>query len=1310
MKRHWHDEELAEHWSLSFDELTELADRTYANRLGFAVLLKFLIIEGRFPERAAEVPPVAVEYLAEQIGVSPRVFAEYELQGRTAKRDRERVRALSGFRPFGVTDDRAILRHLEQQIPLAREEHVREAALAWCRTQHVEPPTVARLERLAAAAVHTYEQHTYDTVVSRLSAETRASLDALLEPPPEHEETVGFSELAADPGRYSLQSVLRELAKLHRLETVGLPEGLLQGVPAATLTKYRARATTEPLRELRRHPERVRYTLLAAFCWQRHKEILDGLVDLLIGIVHKIGLRAERKVVRVLLQDFRRVRGKDTLLFRLAEAALAKPDGVVREVLFPVAGEQTLADLVREYKASGPAYHQQVHAVLRASYSSHYRRMLPVILDALDFRSNNVVHRPVIKALEVMQELQDSKRRYLSLNDLPIDRVVRPSQRDLVLEEDSRGEVRVNRITYEVSALQALREGLRCKEIWVSGADRYRNPDEDLPGDFEVARERYYELLQQPLVAESFVTDLKQRLTEALAMLDAGMLSNDGVKLTDRGAKRLLVTPLDPLPEPVNLLELKTEVVRRWPMTNLLDVLKEADLRVDFTSAFKTLAQREIEVEAVHIALSGWPAALGMVAHGAPAAHASAERLVRSIVEQLPAEVCKSLPEAAVLEVWSEERASAVGCRLPPGWLRLVRRSGLPLLPLGHDSYRPHQLVIDLLEKLLRQEPSRHRQLHVAAARASKSAGHPLLALKHLQISGNTAEAATLAAEIIPTWERRSQWRLVRSALERLPLEALPPSLQVSLGIALLETGEPNRGEALLAVHRDGPAAPWSCFGLSLAAYRRGALQQTLELVQDGLRQNPDQRALVQLLRIRAVVHSHLGHLEEATLDARECVAQAEKVGDQPLLVQALSIQHFILGRFGQEEAIAIAERSIELARRAGTLHKALPAVDGLFNHYFRLNRAQEVSHLVLELLEEAKAGYPLAIPWMLRNLGYNWLQTGVIAAALPQFNEAVALFERNGDTANAGETLSESIYCLLRLGRVEEAAALLPKLHDLFSEAECQNSAATRLYSEGLVRFYQGRLNEAQELLEQSRNRPQRAHPDGDNIRAVAYLAEIARRQFRLERSHLEELMQLLDRYGSDWLLSLEAEALAALYRFAIAQAWFAERLRPPLLTLAQPVAGQPAQPRPVLKLRLLGEFHATLNGQRLKLSPKERELLTFLALHSRVQRDAIVDALWPELDLKTGRDSLNIHNYRLRAALRVALGPGYSQPIKFDPATSTYVLSNEITLLLDTTELEAAGAAKWRRYGPFLAGCDAEWVAIRRAYYQDLLNRPSA
>ncbi len=94
---------------------------------------------------------------------------------------------------------------------------------------------------------------------------------------------------------------------------------------------------------------------IAAYCWLRAQEITDDLVELLMQIIHRIGASAERRVERELIGTLQRVTGKNTLLCRLAETALANPDGIIREVLFPVIDEQTLGDLVKELSLRAPA-------------------------------------------------------------------------------------------------------------------------------------------------------------------------------------------------------------------------------------------------------------------------------------------------------------------------------------------------------------------------------------------------------------------------------------------------------------------------------------------------------------------------------------------------------------------------------------------------------------------------------------------------------------------------------------------------------------------------------------------------------------------------------------------------------------------------------------------------------------------------------------------------------------------------------------------------------------------------------------------
>ena len=600
MRRHWTPDELVESWSLGSAELALLEHKTDHNRLGFAVLLAFFRLEARFPQHKHEVPGEALRFLAGQIGVPAERFLAYDWLGRSIKAHRAEIRALFAFREASLQDAQDLGSWLSDEI-LDRErdpERLRVALYGRCRDLRLEPPTPGQLERVLRSAVRAHEERFCAGVLDRLGPAAVARLDALLlaaapAPPGEGEDGVGpgralWHEVKADPGPAGLESVLAEVAKLEHLRALALPADLFAGVAARVLQAYRRRAAAEEVFELRRHPAPLRATLLAAFCSSRCREVTDGLVELLLAAIHRLGATAERKVEHELLDEIRRVAGKTTLLFRLAEASLERPDEPVRDVVYPVVGEETLRDLVREYHANSNAYRRRLHTVMRRSYQGHYRRLLPPLLATLAFRSNNAAHRPVIRALELLRAHAGSKQRSFPVGDVPIEGVVRPGARDLIVERDADGNERVNRINYEICVLQALRDKLRCKEIWVVGADRYRDPETDLPADFDAQREAYYAALRLPVAAEDFAGGIRRELGAALAALDHELPTNPAVQILARGDGWIQLSPLAAQAEPSHLLALKAEIARRWPMSSLLDFVKETDLRVGFTDCFRS--------------------------------------------------------------------------------------------------------------------------------------------------------------------------------------------------------------------------------------------------------------------------------------------------------------------------------------------------------------------------------------------------------------------------------------------------------------------------------------------------------------------------------------------------------------------------------------------------------------------------------------------------------------------------------------------------------------------------------------------------
>jgi hypothetical protein len=70
--------------------------------------------------------------------------------------------------------------------------------------------------------------------------------------------------------------------------------------------------------------------------------------------------------------------------------------------------------------------------------------------------------------------------------------------------------------------LEKLERALKCKEVWVEGSHAFRNPGDDLPGDWgeENRRTLHYEELGKPVDARTFVESLRERLTRALELFN----------------------------------------------------------------------------------------------------------------------------------------------------------------------------------------------------------------------------------------------------------------------------------------------------------------------------------------------------------------------------------------------------------------------------------------------------------------------------------------------------------------------------------------------------------------------------------------------------------------------------------------------------------------------------------------------------------------------------------------------------------------------------------------------------------------------
>src|SRR3546814_21151010 len=93
-------------------------------------------------------------------------------------------------------------------------------------------------------------------------------------------------------------------------------------------------------------------------------QLTDAMTDLRIETVHKSGTRSKRKVVGDIAKDIERGYGKERLLVEIASASIDDPSGRICDVIFPIAGKDKLAAIIKERPAKS-ALDGRLYKVMR---------------------------------------------------------------------------------------------------------------------------------------------------------------------------------------------------------------------------------------------------------------------------------------------------------------------------------------------------------------------------------------------------------------------------------------------------------------------------------------------------------------------------------------------------------------------------------------------------------------------------------------------------------------------------------------------------------------------------------------------------------------------------------------------------------------------------------------------------------------------------------------------------------------------------------------------------------------------------------
>lgn len=590
MKQYWTKTELQESWSLSQDEISCLSGKSNNSKLQYALKMKFFDLQGYFPDKIADIPVLAIDYVAIQLSLAPDV-SDYNWHSRIAQIHNNEIRQYYGFRKSDQSDLVSIKEFVEaellpQGLPVS---HIMEEVYKFLKKSRIEPSASQKLGRYISGICAEHESRFFASCRQNLRSGNCRMLDKLLEAG--HEEIdqtiLGFIKLGA--GKISIATITEELKKLSYINSTGvLNKQFFDSIPRKLLKKHHDRvATLTPSGLLgisKSSPDKF-YGLLACFCKYKGSKIIDSLIEILTRKLKRLE-SSGKAMIKEELWNYYKGDDKNTLLDNLVNISLAHPDGIIKEKIYPeVGGREKLEQSKLSRQSFKQTCRESEYKYLNALYVHGYRKYILMILGSLKLKANSRNPSPLLKAIDFIigyQGKEAFKAEYYPSSCLPIAlELISPQDLKVIQTQDGR----TKKAHYELAILGLLRKELRCKNIWVDSAFKYSDPERDLPQDSKKNKSLHCKMLGLSENVHEEILHLKQDMVKSLKEFNATISTDPEVRIgTKAGKPHIYLTPYESQPEAVNLETLKDEVAYLWPDVSLLNILKEADLRVGLTS------------------------------------------------------------------------------------------------------------------------------------------------------------------------------------------------------------------------------------------------------------------------------------------------------------------------------------------------------------------------------------------------------------------------------------------------------------------------------------------------------------------------------------------------------------------------------------------------------------------------------------------------------------------------------------------------------------------------------------------------------
>ncbi len=587
---------LYEHFKLTAKELNHIDSiKSSSNRLCYAILLKSTIFLGYVPQKKEDIPDTIINYIAEQLELKAELNKKIEWKNATWYRNAKNVKTYIGLRPFS---NNIMVKLFNISLNNYASGYTKNKNMTFCiekcNRELIELPPEKVLRRINNSAYRKFFDQLYKKTQKQLGSKTIRLLDLCIYS--DNKES-SFNSLKSLPGKPGVETLLKEIKKLNYIRSFEINKKIYRTMNKGLVKEFSRRIKGDDLNRLKNRISKRRHTQLGAYLYMLESTVTDDIVKIFLEMIRKIEKRADTIIEKSLKKHVKKLYNKNAILYKTAKAIINNPEGIIQEVIFPKVSLETFKELLSEHNNDTLCEYEEYRStMMKTRYIGHYRKILCPILETLSFKTNNPLHEPLIRALEIVKKYAGKSLRFYPEKEVVPDELLTPRWKDIIFTKD-KVRKRVIKHYFELCVLDKLEKAIKCKEVWIEGAKEFGNPDVDLPQNWSECRLQYYDRHNIPEECKDLIDTIKEKMASSLRSADNYFSKKSDVYVyqhRNRENGYFRVPAIEKRDERPVLAEIKQKVLNRWGIHKLIDIVVEADRMVNFSRYFSTSGTRQI--------------------------------------------------------------------------------------------------------------------------------------------------------------------------------------------------------------------------------------------------------------------------------------------------------------------------------------------------------------------------------------------------------------------------------------------------------------------------------------------------------------------------------------------------------------------------------------------------------------------------------------------------------------------------------------------------------------------------------------------